>query len=72
MRKKYEVIGIVGEGAYGIVYKCKNKETNEFVAIKKFKESDDEIVLKTMKREIEMLKKIHHENIVEFKEVFIY
>ena len=72
MQKKYEVIGIVGEGAYGIVYKCKNKETNEFVAIKKFKESDDEIVLKTMKREIEMLKKIHHENIVEFKEVFIY
>ena len=72
MQKKYEVIGIVGEGAYGIVYKCKNKETNEYVAIKKFKESDDEIVLKTMKREIEMLKKVHHENIVEFKEVFIH
>ena len=72
MQKKYEVIGIVGEGAYGIVYKCKNKETNEYVAIKKFKETDDEIVLKTMKREIEMLKKIRHENIVEFKEVFIH
>ena len=27
---KYEVIGIVGEGAYGIVYKARNKETNEF------------------------------------------
>jgi len=26
MQKKYEVIAIVGEGAYGIVYKCKNKE----------------------------------------------
>lgn len=26
---KYEIIGIVGEGAYGIVYKAKNKETNE-------------------------------------------
>lgn len=31
---KYEVIGIVNEGAYGIVYKAKNKETNEYVAIK--------------------------------------
>jgi len=49
---KYEIIGIVGEGAYGIVYKARNKETNEYgnltqndsslVAIKKFKESADE------------------------------
>ena len=48
--KKYSVIGVVGEGAYGIVYKCKNKETNEFVAIKKFKEVTDDLVKKTMKR----------------------
>lgn len=27
---KYEIIGIVGEGAYGIVYKAKNKETGMF------------------------------------------
>ena len=27
---KYEIIGIVGEGAYGIVYKAKNKDTGEF------------------------------------------
>ena len=30
----------VGEGAYGVVLKCKNKETGETVAVKKFKESD--------------------------------
>jgi serine/threonine protein kinase len=24
---KYEIIGIVGEGAYGIVYKARNKDT---------------------------------------------
>lgn len=34
---KYEVIGVVGEGAYGVVLKCRNKETNEVVAVKKFK-----------------------------------
>ena len=46
---KYDVVGIVGEGAYGVVLKCKNKETNEFVAIKKFKESeDDEIIRKSI------------------------
>lgn len=27
---KYEIIGIVGEGAYGVVYKAKHKESNEF------------------------------------------
>lgn len=37
---KYEVIGVVGEGAYGVVLKCRNKETGEIVAVKKFKESD--------------------------------
>ena len=26
---KYEILGIVGEGAYGIVYKAKNKESGE-------------------------------------------
>ena len=29
MKNKYEVLGVVGEGAYGIVYKCLNKETNK-------------------------------------------
>eukprot|EP00983_Pelagomonas_calceolata_P013525 432766-Pelagomonas_calceolata.AAC.3 len=37
---KYEVLSIVGEGAYGVVLKCRNKETEEIVAVKKFKESD--------------------------------
>ena len=37
---KYEVVGVVGEGAYGVVLKCRNKETSEIVAVKKFKESD--------------------------------
>ena len=27
--KKYEVLAVVGEGAYGVVLKCRHKETNE-------------------------------------------
>ena len=70
MQGKYEVIGMVGEGAYGIVYKCKNLETGKYVAIKKFKEIGDELVKKTMKRELKMLQKLHHPNIVDFQDAF--
>jgi len=24
---KYEILGVVGEGAYGVVLKCRNRET---------------------------------------------
>ena len=72
MKNKYEVIGVVGEGAYGIVYKCKNKETGKYVAIKKFKETEDELVQKTMRRELKMLQQLKHENIVDFQESFTH
>jgi len=109
---KYEIKGIVGEGAYGIVYKAILKETGEAgknpfpiisrpttdlivphfcyfphylnstnsnlipffpcpVAIKKFKESDDdEIVKKTTLREVKMLRNLKQENIVTLIECF--
>jgi len=25
---KFEILGVSGEGAYGVVLKCRNKETN--------------------------------------------
>ena len=34
---KYEVLGVVGEGAYGVVLKCRNKENNEIGLQKKIK-----------------------------------
>ena len=71
MKNKYEVLGIVDEGAYGIVYKCLNKETNKYVAVKKFKETHDKLVQKTMKRELAMLQLLRHENVVEFQESFV-
>lgn len=68
---KYEVLGIVGEGAYGVVLKCRNKETTEIVAIKKFKESDDdENLRKTTLREVKILRMLRHNNIVSLKEAF--
>jgi cyclin-dependent kinase-like len=42
---------------YGVVIKARHKETGQIVAIKKFKESDeDEQVRKTALREVRILK----------------
>ena len=68
---KYEVLGVVGEGAYGVVLKCRLKDTGEIVAIKKFKEAEeDEVVRKTTIREVKILRMMKHENIVQLKEAF--
>ena len=53
----YEKISTVGEGTYGIVMKCRNRENNAIVAIKMFRESEaDELIRKTALREVRMLK----------------
>ncbi len=39
--QKYEKIKFIGDGAYGTVTKCRNIETNEIVAIKQFKDTDE-------------------------------
>jgi cyclin-dependent kinase-like len=73
---KYEVLGVVGEGnlplgAYGVVLKARHKETGELVAIKKFKESDDEeAIRKTTIREVKVLRMLRQDNIVQLKEAF--
>ena len=71
MNNKYQIIEVIGEGAYGIVYKCKNKKTNEIVAIKKFLEEYDKLPKKEINREIYALQMSKHENIVKFIEAFL-
>ena len=54
---KYESLGVVGEGSYGVVMKCRHKESGQIVAIKKFMEGDEDAqVKKIAMREVRMLK----------------
>ena len=54
---KYEKISKIGEGSYGVVFKCRNRDNGTVVAIKKFVESeDDPLIRKIAMREIRMLK----------------
>ncbi|XP_053392891.1 cyclin-dependent kinase-like 2 isoform X24 [Mercenaria mercenaria] len=69
--EKYENQGLVGEGSYGMVLKCRHKDTGQLVAIKKFLESeDDKMVKKIALREVRMLKQLRHDNLVNLLEVF--
>ena len=68
----YDVIGAIGEGAYGIVLKCLYKSNKEIVAIKKFKDkdTDDPGIKKVAQRELKALKTLIHPNIVSLIETF--
>ncbi|CAI4225133.1 unnamed protein product [Auanema sp. JU1783] len=69
--EKYERLGKIGEGSYGVVYKCRHKETGNIVAIKKFVETEDDPAIKKIAlREIRMLKQLKHPNLVSLIEVF--
>ncbi|NXL75540.1 CDKL2 protein, partial [Leptocoma aspasia] len=67
---KYQVLGLVGEGSYGVVTKCRNRENGQIVAVKKFLESDDDAAVKKIAlREIKLLKQLRHDNLVNLLDV---
>ncbi|XP_065592521.1 cyclin-dependent kinase-like 2 isoform X3 [Cyrtonyx montezumae] len=69
--EKYQVLSLIGKGSYGVVSRCRNKESGQVVAVKKFLESeDDAAVRKIAVREIKLLKQLRHENLVNLLEVY--
>lgn len=64
-KDNYHILSLIGQGAYGHVYKARRKFTGQFVAIKSIKKKGkEEKDIKVMRDEIEILKKLKHENIV--------
>lgn len=68
--ESYEYLNKIDEGAYGVVYRARDKRNNEVVAIKKLKlEREKEGFPITALRELSTLISLKHENIVNVKEV---
>lgn len=60
----YQILEVVGEGAYGIVCSAIHKPTNQKVAIKKIEPFERTMLCLRTLRELKLLKHFNHENII--------
>uniref|UniRef100_A0A2P2I2G9 Cyclin-dependent kinase 5 homolog n=2 Tax=Hirondellea gigas TaxID=1518452 RepID=A0A2P2I2G9_9CRUS len=68
--QRYEKLEKIGEGTYGMVFKARNRESQEIVALKRVRlDDDDEGVPSSALREICLLKELHHKNVVRLMDV---
>lgn len=68
----FEKLNCVGKGAYGVVYRGRDKINQEIVALKKVRMEKEQwgLPISSM-REINLLLDLRHENIVELREIAV-
>ncbi|KAF9351545.1 Cyclin-dependent kinase 10 [Mortierella sp. NVP85] len=68
----FEKLNKVGEGTYGVVYRARDKRSNEIVALKRIRmeRENDGLPISSL-REIKLLKTLRHDNIVLVKDVAV-
>ncbi|KAL4452911.1 hypothetical protein ABPG74_002476 [Tetrahymena malaccensis] len=73
-QNRYNQLEKLGEGTYGVVFKALDTLTNQLVAIKQIRidPNEDEGVPSTTLREISVLKKLNHKNIVKLIDVYVF
>ena len=72
LRNRYDVKKQIGAGSYGSVVKAVDLTTGKEVAIKRIGHVFDDLIDgKRILREIALLKKLHHPNIVNLLDVFV-
>ena len=69
-KERFKKLQKIGEGSYGEVYQCEDVERKEVIALKKIKLGDEnEGIPSSTLREISILQKLSHENLVNLKEI---
>ena len=63
--ERYEILGEVGRGGMGIVYRARDRETNEVIAIKVLRPevAGDFSIVERFKNELKLARKITHKNV---------
>nr|XP_042125209.1 cyclin-dependent kinase 11B-like [Peromyscus maniculatus bairdii] len=70
--EEFQCLNRIEEGTYGVVYRAKNKKTDEIVALKRLKmEKEKEGFPITSLREINTILKAQHPNIVTVREIVV-
>ncbi|PSN39585.1 hypothetical protein C0J52_18754 [Blattella germanica] len=69
--EKYEVLGLIGEGSFGRVYKAKCRKTRKTVAFKIIrKRGRSEKELTSLRQEFQIQQHLHHPNIIQMLDSF--
>eukprot|EP01083_Nonionella_stella_P315799 1141735_1 len=69
---RYKREGRIGEGTYGVVYRAIDRVTGEYVAVKRIRSvAEKEGFPLTSVREIKILQRLSHPNIVDLRGWFI-
>ena len=67
----FEKLNRIGEGTYGVVFRARDTHSKEIVALKRVRTEKDKGLPISSLREINLLLKISHRNIVKLKEVAV-
>ena len=73
LTERYTVLEEIGRGSMGLVYRARDEQTGEDVAVKRLNPNallDDEHLLERFKREGEVLRRLNHPNIVNLIDAF--
>jgi len=70
LEDRYEILGEAGRGGMGIVYRARDRETGELVALKVLKPeiASDAAVVERFKNELRLARKITHKNVCRIHE----
>jgi len=70
LEQRYEILGEAGRGGMGIVYRARDRETGELVALKVLKPeiASDAAVVERFKNELRLARKITHKNVCRIHE----
>ena len=66
---RYNSLQYIGEGAYGMVVSALDRETNTKVAIKKISPFEHQTYCQRTLREIKILTRFSHENIIDIRDI---
>ncbi|PYQ07490.1 MAG: hypothetical protein DMF83_09425 [Acidobacteria bacterium] len=64
---RYDVLGTIGKGGMGVVYRARDRQLDEIVALKVLRSDvlkDDPTLLERFKREIKLARRITHRNVL--------